>query len=425
MGSPILNPKDFKVAIVGGGIGGLTTALCLSYHCPDINITVYEQAPVYKEIGAGIGIGVNAARILHRIRVGDDANAISGDRNGTHRSMRRFDNGEEICQVEAMDEPKETNVRQLAVRIEDGGNEVQVHFQDGTSAKANLVIGADGIHSIIRSQFATDPPCFSGTIAYRGLLPLDAIAQSWPFPSYSVSWLGRGKHFLTFPISKNKILNVVGFVSKPEEELGDLKESWTSTADRGELEAEYEGWDPSLLAVIRNMDQTVGKWRINDRDLLKQWVYLDGKAVLLGDAAHAMLPHQGSGAGYAIEDAYILGLALKDFFAANAAPPLNEPGSSVMVSAPRLGNSFQDRKSLSTWMQVYQLVRLPRAQKSQIASRESGNLRAMQGSDFEGLSYEECLPVVREKLKGRMKSVWGADIGADYEALVKKTGLRG
>lgn len=302
---------------------------------------------------------------------------------------------------------------------------VLMTFQDRTTATADLIIGADGIHSTIRSQFATDPPCFSGTIAYRGLLPLSAVADTWPFPSYSVSWLGRGKHFLTFPISKNKTLNVVAFVSKPEDQLDDLEESWTSTADRSELEADYKGWDPMLQKVIKNMEQSVGKWKINDRDLLKQWVYLDGRVVLLGDSAHAMLPHQGSGAGHAIEDGYILGLAVKDYLAVNSAPSLNESELNTLLSAPRLGNALKDRRSLSTWMQVYQLMRLPRAHKSQIASRESGNIRAMQGPDFDGLSYEECLPVVRQKLKGRMKPVWGADIGADYEALVKKTGLRG
>lgn len=119
MGSPIVDPNDFTVAIIGGGIGGLTTALSLSHHCPGIKITVYEQAPAYKEIGAGIGIGVNAARILHKIGAGPQANAISGDRNGTHRSMRRFDNGEEICQIETMDVPQESHIRQLSVHRAD------------------------------------------------------------------------------------------------------------------------------------------------------------------------------------------------------------------------------------------------------------------------------------------------------------------
>ena len=88
-------------------------------------------------------------------------------------------------------------------------------------------------------------------------------------------------------------MNVVAFVTKPVEELGDLKESWTSCAPREELENEYQGWDPTLQKVIACMEPNPGKWRLNDRELLSQWSHLNGKVVLLGDAAHAMLPHQG------------------------------------------------------------------------------------------------------------------------------------
>jgi salicylate hydroxylase len=110
--SPV-EPQTFHVAIIGGGIGGLTTALSLAHQNPGLNITVFEQAPAYREIGAGIGIGVNAAKILHRLGVGKAANAISGERNGMHRSMRRWDNGGEIVTVESMDGEGET--RQLSV----------------------------------------------------------------------------------------------------------------------------------------------------------------------------------------------------------------------------------------------------------------------------------------------------------------------
>jgi salicylate hydroxylase len=106
---------DYHVAIIGGGIGGLTAALSLAYHCPNISISVYEQAAAYKEIGAGIGISVNATRILHQIGVGAAVNAISGERDGVHRSNRRFDNGAEIVTVEAMDDTHDKGIRQLSV----------------------------------------------------------------------------------------------------------------------------------------------------------------------------------------------------------------------------------------------------------------------------------------------------------------------
>ncbi len=217
------SPASFSVAILGGGIGGLAMALSIATHVPDLkDITVYEQAPAYKEIGAGIGIGVNAGRILKRFGVYDAANAISGNRRGIHRSLRRWDNGEEIVTVRAMnDEGSPDGVRQLsvhraefldvllahihskgcakletnkrAVEVVDGpGNKATVRFADGTSIAADLVVSADGIHSAIRLQLARGidtPVHYSGRIAYRGLLPMSAIEKEWPYDSFAVSWL--------------------------------------------------------------------------------------------------------------------------------------------------------------------------------------------------------------------------------------------
>lgn len=319
------SPASFSVIVVGGGIGGLTMALSIAHHVPGLKqITVYEQAPQYGEIGAGIGIGVNAGRILKRLGIYDAANGISGNRNGIHRQLRRWDTGEEIVTVRAMDET-EDGVRQLSVHraelldvllakikttgcaklvtnkravevVDTSDNEATVRFADGSSASANLIIAADGIHSALRQQLAkgVDTPVhYSGRIAYRGLLPLSAVADKWPYDSYAVSWLGRDKHFLVFPISQNKTLNVVAFVTKPEAELGDLRESWSSTAPRSDLEAAFAGWEPTVQRIIRAVGPNPSKWKLNDRDLLSQWVYLGGKVVLAGDAAHAMLPHQG------------------------------------------------------------------------------------------------------------------------------------
>ncbi|RFU30258.1 hypothetical protein B7463_g6095, partial [Scytalidium lignicola] len=423
-----MQPSDFKVAIVGGGIGGLACALSLAHHCPGLKLDVYEQAEQYSEIGAGVGIAVNATKILHRLGVGKEANAISGERNGVHRSMKRWDDGGEIVTIGAgfdkgdikqlsvhraellevlFNAVKERGIANLHVNkrcvgVKDAGDKVIISFEDGTEADANFVVGCDGIHSRIRGQFMPDKPRYSGRIVYRGLLPLADAKEFWPYDSYAVSWLGKDKHFLVFPISQNKTLNVVGFVTKPLEELGDLKESWSTTAPREEIEKEYEDWDPTVLKVIKCMQPRPGKWLLNDRELLSQWVYFDGKLALLGDAAHAMLPHQGSGAGHAIEDGYILGKALQDFFK----------------------DSEAGKTDLTTWTHVYQNVRLPRAQKAQITSRQAGEVYEMQGEAFKGLTFDECLPIVAEKLKTRMNWVWGADIDAEYDAVVKGAGLR-
>ncbi|KAL1966217.1 hypothetical protein VTN77DRAFT_4769 [Rasamsonia byssochlamydoides] len=417
--------RPFQIAIVGGGIGGLCAALSLHHHCCNnntgrsIQIDVYEQASEYKEIGAGVGIGVNATKLLHRIGIGDAVNEIAGHRSGIWISFRRYDTGAEIVTVPVNDRG---TVRQCPVHraeflsllvdfihrrkaavlhtskqcyeVVDNGSDVTLKFRDGTSAVADLVVGCDGIHSNLRSQFSTDNPRYSGRIAYRGLVPIRNLESWWPFPSYSASWLGPDKHFLVFPISKNTILNVVAFVSTDEKDLGELKESWSATGNRDDLARDFESFDQTVRRIISLMPEHPSKWVLNDREPLDQWVFAKGKVVLMGDAAHAMLPHQGAGAGQAIEDGYILGRALHDY-----------------LSSPN--------QSLEKWTQLYQDVRLPRAQRAQATARQAGQVYEMQTPEMAHKSYDECLPLVRDSLKDRMNWVWTEDIDLAYETARK------
>ena len=285
---------------------------------------------------------------------------------------------------------------------------MEIEFNDGTFASADLVIGCDGIHSALRSQYATDRPVYSGRIAWRGMVKMNSISEGWPFPTTSVLWMARDRHFLVFPISQNRLLNVVGFVTKDETELGDLNESWSCTGNLADMRNDFEGFEGTVQRVIDNMTSTPSKWLLNDRDSLAQWVYEDGCVVLLGDAAHAMLPYQGTfsdqstfqnnnrkgaGAGQAIEDAYILGRAMQDYF-----------------------ESTDLSLGLKHWLHLYQNVRLPRAQKVQETTRVAGDVYEMQCADMKDISFEDCLPLVKERIASRMKWIWTEDIDAVYEA---------
>ncbi|KAJ4418732.1 hypothetical protein N0V82_005405 [Gnomoniopsis sp. IMI 355080] len=428
--------KPFRIAIVGGAIGGLSCALFLDHFirrlpptAHAIEIDVYEQASQYREIGAGVGIGLNAAKLLHTIPgVGEGMNRIQGRAGGGWFTFVRWDNGREITHVDMPGDPtdkvrpssmarseflevlleriREGNAARLwtgkkFMSVKDLGQDgVEITFADNTTATADLLIGSDGIHSEVRKQFISGKALYSGKIAYRGIVPIAALPkETWPGRSWSVIWMARHKHFLVFPISQNKSLNIVAFIAKREEEIPDLRESWTSTCDRKELEADFGDCEDTVHKIIALMDERPSKWRINDHEPVSQWNFLDGKVVLLGDACHATTPHQGAGAGQAVEDGYIISKALADWLESGKKQPVQE------------------------WMQLYQTIRLPRAQKVVTTSRQAGALYEFESPDLIDLPYDDAVPIVAERLQTRMNWIWTEDLDSIYSKARQEAGL--
>lgn len=130
-------------------------------------------------------------------------------------------------------------------------------------------------------------------VVYRALCDVDKIADKWTLPTYGNIFMAPGKHFLVFPISRNKTLSVVAFVSTPRENLGDVIESYTLKGNKDAVKNEFKDFAPEVQAVIQNMEQKPLKWILFDRPSTARWNFSGGKVVLLGDAAHAMCPHQG------------------------------------------------------------------------------------------------------------------------------------
>jgi len=314
--------EALRIAVVGGGIGGLTTAIALGQAGHDV--TVYEQASALGEVGAGVGIAPNGLRMYDRLGLRDAVESV-GAVYAEGSSYYRAD-GELIGHMTNADSSGEYFTMGLhradlvgvladalgADRVQTGhrlssfeqiGDEVVLRFENGTEACADLLVGADGIHSVVRSAI-TEPsaPIPSGSIAYRGVVDMSAL-EGWT-PAVGQLWMGEGKHFLTYPVRRGELLNYVGFVPSSEQ----LKESWSAVGDVESLRADFAGWDPRVQQVLAAVEKTFW-WGLYDREPLSSWTR--GRVTLIGDAAHPMLPHLGQGANQSIEDGVVLAALLR------------------------------------------------------------------------------------------------------------------
>jgi salicylate hydroxylase len=309
------------VAIVGGGIGGLFAANALI--AQNIQVALYEQAPAIGEIGAGVFLTPNSVRHLQRVGLGPAVEKW-GARVGHESRYFRHD-GAPIAPVQVTDSagwnatfgmhradlvdmlanalPSDTvHTGHRCSGFEQDENSARVSFANGASVEADLVIAADGIHSELRPYVhPTSSPVFSGSVAYRGLVAHERV-PNWPTDRWQM-WLGKGRHFLAFPVRGGKLINYVGFVPTDEE----MKESWSAPGDPEVLRQAFAGWDPRIHQLLKEV-QVSFRWALYDREPLPTWTRQ--RLGLLGDAAHPMLPHLGQGANQSIEDGMALATIL-------------------------------------------------------------------------------------------------------------------
>jgi salicylate hydroxylase len=342
-----------RVAIVGGGIGGV--AACLALRRQGIAADVYEQAPALGEVGAGVALHPNGVRMLARLGLSDEVRAHGA--RWLDPQFRRSDGsliaawwpadaGERIeiygmhradlLQMLLERVPSEAiHPAHRCIGLSQDQEAVRLTFDNGTTIVADAVVAADGIHSTLQ-QYVTPPsrPLPSGSVAYRGLI--SAASVGWPAGQMR-NWLGSGKHFLAFPVRANTLLNYVGFVQSSEL----TRESWSAPGDPDALRREFVGWDAAVEQILAQV-QACFWWGLYDREPLATWTR--GRLTLLGDAAHPMLPHVGQGANQAIEDAVAL--------------------------ATMLGRA--DAESVTVALELYERVRRPHAARVQGSSRANG-----------------------------------------------------
>ena len=348
--------KPLSVAIIGGGIGGLAAALSLLHEGLDVH--VYEQARAIGEIGAGIQISPNAARILHHFGLAD-AMAKVGVKP-LWRHQRRWDDGSTLSRGPLGDAAEQRfgapyynfhradfiSILAAALPAErlhlghrlaflmDDGARVEARFESGASAKSDVLVGADGIHSAVRrSILGQEAPTFTGCIAFRGLVPAERV-RSLRLPIEAQNWMGPGKHIVHYFVASQKLVNIVCVIEQDTW----TGESWTTRGEVSDVLAAFADWHPQPRALIGAMDETY-KWGLFDRPPLERWSV--GRVTLLGDSCHAMLPFMAQGAVQSIEDGATLAACLKGV----------------------------SRGGVAEALRRYQTLRFPRASKLQAMSR--------------------------------------------------------
>ncbi len=315
-----------KIAIIGGGLGGLNAAVAL--YQAGFAVEVYEQAPELTQIGGGINMGPNAARVLRRLGLGPGLDREGVRPLGTHQ--RRWQDGRTLqkaalnSQCEALYGAPHVTIHRadlLAViaagfpaeRVHLGHRliglaqmeeeEIEAWFENGARISCDVLVGADGIHSAVRAQlFGEEAPRFAGCVAYRGLVPSERIADLG-LELGNQSWVGPGGHFVHYPVSRGRLLNFVGWT---EHDTWN-REDWTDRATIARALAAFEGWHPQIRRIIAASDSCF-IWALFDRDPLPRWSV--GRATLLGDSCHPMYPFMGQGAAQAIEDGAALAACL-------------------------------------------------------------------------------------------------------------------
>lgn len=315
-----------RIAIIGGGIGGLAAGAFLRR--AGLTATVYEQAPALTEVGAGLVMAPNAVRLLRRLGAMDQflRRAVPLDwgwefRRWADGGVLSVEKLSGVCErlygertyvvhradlVDSLRAAVPSEWVRLGARctaVDTRKDVVLLRFADGSQVEADIVIGADGVHSVVRNAVTEPSPAtYSGICAFRTIVPARA-APDFALRRAQTLWLGPGRHFVHYPVAGGQAVNVVAFA--PAGDYTD--ESWSTTATIEEFHAEFTDWDPRVTDLI-TAGGVPGRWAMLDRAPLRRWSR--GRITLLGDAAHPMFPFFAQGAAQSIEDAAVLARCL-------------------------------------------------------------------------------------------------------------------
>lgn len=322
--------KTKKIIIAGGGIGGLAAAANLLQ--AGFDVEVYEQASQFSEVGAGIQVSANGSRVLHALGLEEALKAVSVQ--PTAYVCRLHDSGDVLQQFSLADheerfgaayyhihrgdihsilvdkvralKPDAISLNKTAQSCIETDDKVTLKFTDGTEASGDLLIGADGIKSVVRQQVVgPEEPNFTGQVAWRLLVPTERLPAGY-MDKIAALWVGPGKHLIMYYLQSGDVINFVGLVKNPNW----TEEGWTIKCSWDELKADFEGWHPDVQTFIDAADKDACyRWALNNRAAASHWS--SKRITLLGDAAHPTLPYMAQGAVMAIEDGAVLTRALQ------------------------------------------------------------------------------------------------------------------
>ncbi|GHA93946.1 monooxygenase [Algimonas arctica] len=355
-----------KILIAGGGIGGLTAALACAHFGHEV--LVFEQADALGDVGAGIQIPPNAMKVFRALgiaeRIARDAvqpTAIETRMGLSGRTVfsvpLRDDRGEDLAAnlwgapylhihradyilalKDALEDHPSITLKFGATvsAIDQTDLSVTLSLSDGTHYRGDLLIGADGLHSFVRTWMqGPDRPRFTGNIAWRAVVPVELLGADAPSAT-ACAWMGPGRHAVTYQLRGGTLANFVGVV----EQVEPIAEGWSARGRKADALNDFAGWHPTITKLIAAVpDDALFRWALYDRDPLSHWT--QGRVTLLGDAAHPMLPFLAQGAAMAVEDAWVLAAEITE------------------------------SDDLAAALQIYQATRRPRTSRVQAGSRKN------------------------------------------------------
>jgi salicylate hydroxylase len=324
-GAFVTTPGKTRVAVVGAGVAGLVIATMLRRR--GIRCDVFEQSAAFDPVGAGIQLSPNGVRILQ----GLGAAAALAERGVPAGAIetRRWDNGALLSRVPhgarcelaygapyylihradlqncllSLLPPGGIELGRRVTRVTEHPGHVELSFADGGSAMADVVIGADGVHSAVRGTVIRDRPRFSGYVVYRGLVPAGTVPSFETDPRV-LFWLGPQRHLTYYPVSAGRAVHFSAVRAMPG-----MTGPPTAEAGVDELLESFDGWHEQVRRLL-TAAESVTRWGLFDRDLAER--YCGDRLALVGDAAHPMLPYLSQGANQALEDAVVLADCLTD-----------------------------------------------------------------------------------------------------------------